>query len=410
MKVWLKAALPLIAVSAAGGLASKSPAASVAGRASTVLEWFDSADEDTAIPVYQYLNFNAKNIAGKQWNFGFYGRISTDLTDEVDADSRLYYANLEKRDLLKNLDLKLGRQFISTTAGASLMDGAAIDYRDLGPFKLSLFGGGDNSYYGDYSADDLIFGGEIAADLFKALDLGLSYVQKRDNGDVSHEFVGLDADVEFLQINVFNETQYSLLTEEVTYSLWGAGYYPDAPWSLRAEYLYSLPVFSSTSIYSVFAVDEYKEAMLEGNYRIRNDLRAFVRYTRELYEDVDDADVVEAGLEKFRSAKFSGYVSGICRQDEDGQDLMGVKTHGAYLFTPKFEAGAGVHVDVLERDLGFLGDENGRDDDTTTSQRIWVDATAHITPRVNIQGKFEYAESDLWDNYQHGRIRLNILF
>ena len=77
-------------------------------------------------------------------------------------------AYLEKKDLFQNLDLKLGRQFVSTTAGASLMDGLYLDYNNLGPLKLSLFGGGDVSYYSGYSVDDTIFGAEVSGNFFKS--------------------------------------------------------------------------------------------------------------------------------------------------------------------------------------------------------------------------------------------------
>lgn len=37
-------------------------AASVSGRSSTVLEWFDTANEDTAVPAFQYLQLNVKDV------------------------------------------------------------------------------------------------------------------------------------------------------------------------------------------------------------------------------------------------------------------------------------------------------------------------------------------------------------
>jgi hypothetical protein len=406
--MWLKITLPLVTLCLAVGFASQAQAVTVSGRASTVLEWFDTADEETAVPLYQYLNLNVAGIADKGWNFRSYGRLSDDLNGEVDADSRLYYAYLEKRNLLKNLDLKLGRQFVSTTAGASMMDGLYLDYRNLGEIDLAIFGGGDVTYYEGYHADDLVIGVEASGRVGDNFDVALSYLEKWDEGDLSHELIGFDANLELKQLDLYNESQYSLLTEEITYALWGGVYGSGQNWSLRAEYLYSLPVFSSTSIYSVFAVDEYEEVMLEMNYRLEMGLQVFARLTRELYESLDDATVFEAGIEKRRTGKFSGYLIGTYRDDEDGQDLSGAKAHIAYLFTEKFEAGVGAHIDVLERELGFIADETGGDD--TTSERYWVDATATLSPTLNVQGKLEYTQSDLWDEYYRGRVRLNILF
>jgi hypothetical protein len=403
MKVWRQFFFCMAAVLLALGPVGSALGASVSGRASTVLEWYDDANEDTAVPFYQYLLLNVRDIGGKGYNFRGYGRLADDLADEEDVDSELYYAYLEKRDIIDNLDFRLGRQFISTTAGASLMDGLQLDYGFLDNFKLRFFGGGDVTFYEGYDADDLIVGTELSGRFLESLSLGLSYLQKWEGGDLSHELIGLDVNYDFLEmLNVYNETQYSWLTEEVTYFLVGANYHRSSDWSLRAEYLYSLPVFSATSIYSVFAVEEYEEVMAELNYRIDVGLNAFGRYIRELYEDFDDANVFEAGLEKIRTNRFSGYLVGTVRDDGDGQDLYGVKVRAAWLLNQYFEGAIGAHVDVIERRL--------EEDDETTSSRLWVDGTAFVNKKVNVQAKVERIESDLWDEYYRGRVRLNILF
>ena len=119
MRVWQGFVLSMLLVPLALGLACPVQATEVHGRASTVVEWYDSADGDTAIPVHQYLQFSLIDIADKGYNFKAYGRLADDIENEIDVDSRLYYAYLEKRDLYDGFDFRLGRQFISTTAGAS---------------------------------------------------------------------------------------------------------------------------------------------------------------------------------------------------------------------------------------------------------------------------------------------------
>ncbi len=377
-------------------------AASLSGRASTVLEWFDDADGDTAVGAYQYLRVNVRDLPGGV-DFRGYGRLADDLQNEVTLDSRLYYAYLEKSDALSHLDARLGRQFVSTAAGASLLDGLKLDYDGLGPVTLSLYGGGDVSYYEGYDSKDWLAGAAASLSTRSGLDASLSYLQQWDDGDLAKELIGFDLDVDVRQaLNLYGEVQYSWLSDEVTYFLAGAHYHRERNWSLRGEYLYSLPVFSATSIYSVFAVSEFQEASLEANVRIAEGLNTFVRLSDEIYQEFDDAYVAELGLEKLRTGKFSGYLIGTYRDDEEGQDLYGVKARAAYLLHPKVEAGVGAHVDVLERRLD--------DDDETTSQRIWADLTAHLTRAISVQGKVERIESDLWSEYYRGRVRLNISF
>jgi hypothetical protein len=382
--------------------------ASVSGRASTVLEWYDDARGDTAVPLYQYLLLNARDLDGAGLRFSLYGRIGDDLQDRVRAESRLYHAFLEKENLLPNLDMRLGRQFMSITAGATVMDGLRLDYRFRPNYRLSLFGGGDVAYYEGYNLKDAIAGVEVAGRFIGALDLGLSYVARIDGGVIGQELFGLNAAYGFADtLYLYSETQYDYLSDRVSYFLGGAKYHGPGNWTIRGEYLYSLPVFSATNIYSVFAVDEYEELMGELTYSFGDGLRAFGRYSREMYVEFADADVFMAGIEKLRTDRFSGYLTGVYRDDRDGQDLKGFKVYGNYLFNRYLAAGLGADVDVLERRINYFGDE---DADETTAKRFWADATIFATSSINVQAKVERIESDLWNYYNRGRIRLNILF
>mgnify|MGYP005839511355 CR=1 FL=1 len=402
---YLKMATLVCAVTFANWVfAGIAESASMTGRLSTVVEWFDDARQDAAIPIYQYGRLNIADFGIPDLDFKMYGRVSEDLKNTVDADSRLYYGYFEKNNVSEKIDLKLGRQFISTTAGASIMDGLFLKYGNPGSFEVKLFGGGDVSYYEGYDAKDLIGGAEVSGHFMSSLDLGLSYLQRWEEGELANELIGLDFDYDYrTALNVYSETQYDYLSDGISYFLGGFNYHRSPTWSWRTEYLYSLPVFSSTSIYSVFAVSEYQEAMTELSYKFNPGLRSFLRYTREFYTDFEDAAVYEIGLEQIRIKRFSGYLTGILRDDEDGQDLQGIKIYSAYVFHRYLHAGAGAHVDVLERRIDD-------DDDETTSSRVWIDATSYLNKQVSVQAKVEYIESDLWDEYYRGRVRLNLNF
>lgn len=387
------------------GPPGKAPAATpqLSGRTSTVVEWYGTANDETATPVYQYLLLNARDLDGDGLNFRGYGRLAKDFSNEVDVDSRLYYGYLDKNNLSKNLDLRLGRQFLATTAGAAMMDGLLVRLRDLGGYKVSLFGGGDVAYYRGYNEKDLLAGGEVRTTL-KEFKLGASYVQKWQSSNTTFQLFGVDAEYEYRnRLNLYSELQYNYMAESVSYFLAGAKYHESSNWSVRGEYLYSLPVFSATSIYSVFAVDEYEEVTGELRYRIDTGLYSFARLQHEIYREVADADVFEAGIEKIRTDRFSGYLSGVYRIDDDGQDLRGLKVHGSYLVFKALQCGAGANVDVFERRL----DE---EEDETTSTRYWLDVAYAFTKRISLLAKAEMVSSDIWDNYYRGRIRLNTSF
>ena len=412
MRVWQGFVLCMLLVPLAFVLACPVQATEIHGRTSTVMEWYDSPDEDTAIPFHQYLQLNVTDIADKGYNFRLYGRLADDIENEVEVDSRLYYAYLEKRDLYDGLDFRLGRQFISTTAGASVMDGLDLDYTFLENYHVKLFGGGDVTEYDGYDADSNGLWGLEAGGFFldNALDANLSYMQKWYDGVLSMELIGFDASYDWEgKLWVYNETQWDYLSDRLSYELIGGKYRFDSPWTLRLEYLYSLPVFSSTSIYSVFAVEDYEEILAEAVWTIQPGVQAFFRYWHEIYDEFADANVYEVGIEKLRTGKFSGYISGIVRDDADGQDMYGVKLRTAYLFTPKFEAGVGAEIDVMDREIAYF-DTDDSDQGESTNTRLWVYGNYDFTKKISLEAKFERVESDLWDYYNRGRVRLNLLF
>ena len=169
----------------------KAQAATFSGRSSTVVEWFEDANDDTAVPVYEYLLLNVLDIDNAGMNFKGYGRLATDTQDVVDVDSQLYYAYLEKKGIFNSrVDFRLGRQFVSTTAGASVMDGLDLVFNKVGPFNFRLFGGGNATYYEDYDASDLIWGAEVnGLFLQDRLNVGLSYVQTWEESELTKELI-----------------------------------------------------------------------------------------------------------------------------------------------------------------------------------------------------------------------------
>jgi hypothetical protein len=388
--------------------------AEVSGRASTVIEWFDDAQERTIVPVFQYLQLNVRDTENNGHSFSVYGRAGTDLAGRRGglAKSRLYHAFFENKGFyLDTLDFRLGRQFISTTAGATVMDGLRLDYGFLDNYRLTLFGGGDATFHESYNAKDAITGGEIAGFfLNRDLHLGLSYLSQWDGGRLSHELLGFNAELDLTRsIYLYNDTQYDNLSERLSYLLVGAKYYQSPAWSGRLEYLYSKPVFASTNIYSVFAVDQYQEVLGELTYNFAPGYRSFGRYTREIYQEFSDANVFELGVEKLRVRNTAGYLTGVYRSDSDGQDLRGFKANASYFWRElNLITGVGLQLDVLERQLTFFDEDPAAAE--TTSKRFWADVTYLISDRANLQAKVERVESHLWDYHHRGRVRLNILF
>lgn len=379
-------------------------AVDISGRSSTVLEWFSVPEGGLAVPLYQYLSLNIDEITETGLRFRGYGRLASDTRSKIDADSRLYTAYLENKGLFNSrLDFRLGRSFIVTTAGASLMDGLALKINDIGPLDFRVFGGGDVKYHEIYSTADLVAGFEMAGRFFDSLDTNFSFLQRWNDSDLANRLFGFDAAYEYKNlVNLYTDIQYSHLDRKITYFLGGLQYYAHSKWVFDLDYLYSLPIFSATSIYSVFAAKQYQEVMAEINYFIIPELKAYFRYTREMYPEFTDANVYEFGLSMIQRKDFSGYLAGIIRLAKEGQDLTGAKVRFAYWFNEYMQAGVGVHIDVFERRI--------EESDDTTSHRLWVDFNVFPTKSVSVQAIFELVDSALWKKYTRTGIRLNVRF
>lgn len=397
-----------------GLLTASASATTITGRSSTMLEWYDDPDGNGALPAYQYLMLNAREISDTDVDFRFFGRLGTDLNDHVDVDNRLYYAYAEKRGINERFDIKLGRQLVFNTAGSTLMDGLSVAYNDGGPYTANLFGGGDVKYYESYDQKDLVAGGKVAGWLMEdSLKLGLSYIQKWEDSAATHQLFGFDAFYDHgIYFEAYSEYQFNYLSNTMSYLLLGVNYHENPDWQMRVEYLYSKPVFSATSIYSVFAVSEYQEIMGQLNYRLGTGMFAFGRFTHEIYEEVSNADVMEVGIEKIRTDRFSGSFSGVLRVHDEGQDLYGVRGRASYLLTHRFQVGGGASIDVLERRLVvFDGQETsieGKYEETT--HRIWADATMYISRQSSLEARISRIQSDRWNEYYYGNIRFNYHF
>lgn len=401
MKKWVFAAAASVAtVLLLHPIASH--AGKVSGRLSSVVEFYENPDGESETPLMLYGYLNAEELGDtKGLNFRGYGRLGS---EDESKESRLYYGFLEKKDLAEGLDAKLGRMFITNTAaGVKTIDGFDLAYKPIDLIKLQAFYGGHVTYDDDYKGGNTSTGFEARFGGDEPFNGAVSYYQQRDESDLALELLGLDLYYDVRRLIEFTyEAQYNNLRQEVSYLFLEANYYRSRDYQFRLNYLFDRPVFESTSIYSVFAVDKYEEVVAELSYNFDMDLRGVFRYTREFYETGSDADVYEAGIEKFGHDALNYYLIATYRNDPDGQDLKGFKTSVDYKFDKLFEPAIGLSYDVLERRKEL--------DERTTSTRIWASVRSEITNEFSMEAKVETAESDLYNHFNYGRIQANYRF
>lgn len=374
----------------------------VSGETRTVLESYDAPSGNSAMPFYQYFRLridDGKTVDG--WKMRIYGRLGTDLSDEVDVDSRLYYAYFEKRGVLPKTDLRVGRQWVNTVAGSPIIDGIRLTTRHFGSITAEVFGGGYVTMTDDRS-DDYALGFSVSDRHWKGTDLGLSYLQKWVDGDLAREFLGMSADVKIApRSSAYIEGQYDLLSQVFGYYLAGVRYVPRERWKLKAEYYGSTPVFDATDIYSVFAVDDFREMSLSADYQLDREWTLFGGYTQEFYRDMSDAHVYEAGCDFRKSGGISGYLSGVFRSGDE--ELKGIKGSIRTKIPYGISLNLGAEYNVYTRI-----ETNNNDD--TSAKRYWVQAGRKISDDLKLDVKLERIESIVYDYFNRGRVSLRYRF
>jgi hypothetical protein len=279
-------------------------AAEVKLTSSTQYLWFNDfvADEDVEA-VAQYLRLNVSKIdAAGDVTIAGYGRATRQFSENEDVEGRLYYLALDYRNLIQgHLDAKVGRHFVYLPAGSGLIDGATLDIRNIGPLGLKLVGGRDVKFSPERNEitgeKDRLTGASLFTDAITRTHIEVAYLLREDHGDTAREVVGASVSTYFPgNVAAYGDTKYDLLTKSTAELLAGLKYAPADRLTLKGEYYMSYPQFDATSIYSVFAVNQYREKLIAAEYRLTDAYRLSFSFAKEEFNDGEDADLYEAGI------------------------------------------------------------------------------------------------------------------
>ena len=224
---------------------------------STQYLWYQDflSDDNDQSDVAQYLRLDLSKLdkEGKISVHG-YGRVIKQISDSVedrpeladDTFGRLYYMYLDYRDVVKDhLDLRAGRTYVSAAAVSGTIDGLYLDFRNLGPVGVTLFGG-RNVIFDNKSeigtGEDGLFGMSVYFDTIKYTHVEVSYGRKYTDSDLARENVGLDfSTTPHEKVNFYGRLQYDTVADKFGEILFGAKLAPLKSLILRGEYFQSRP-------------------------------------------------------------------------------------------------------------------------------------------------------------------------
>jgi hypothetical protein len=381
-------------------------AASLSGRASTQAFFFTDEFEADRHILTQYLRVHVRGLdAADTLSLSGYGRVWGDVRQGGGLESRLYYLHLDKRELLRRTDVRLGRQFFFVGAGSAIVDGARIDTRPFGPFAVTVVGG-RHVLFGLTGEDTR--GGDIAAAAQVGLtnipggSASLSYFVSYDESELARELVGLEASKRILDYGeLHTQLRFDLLSEVWNEVLVGArsGYFPKLV--LNAEYFRFIPVFDASSIFVVFAVERFEEYALRAQYDLLPRVSVAGAYRHERYGGGGgDANVGEASVIVRPRDGASVLAAAIWRQGVGG-DLLGFELSGDMALNRRIVLAAGGQHDVYERDL-MTGSES--------ASRVWVGGSLRLRENVSVLGRVESNFNENFDYDVKARFALNVDF
>lgn len=380
-------------------------AVSLSGRASTQALWFSDESAKDHFDLAQYVRFHARQLdAADTVSVSGYGRAWGDVQQGGGAEGRLYYLYLDKRELVKRTDVRVGRQFFFVSAGSGIVDGARIDSRLVGPLAITLVGG--RHVFFDVTGEDTT-GGDIAAAVQLSLTnipeghLDLSYFTSYDENDLARQVFGLNASKRFASYGeLYTQIRFDYLSEVFSEIQAGARTAIVPKLTLNAEFFRSVPVFDATSIFSVFAAERFQEVLLRADYDLTPKVTLNGEVRNESYSGGDTANVGELGV-RFRPRDgVNLYGSGIYRVGTGG-NLYGFELSGDTVVKKDYILAAGVQHDNFRREL-----MNSYDSAT----RFWIGSEAKLTRNVSASARFEDTVSQQFSKDIRARLALNVTF
>ena len=381
-----------------------SHAAEVKLTSSTQMLWYqdilaDQSEKDAA----QYLRMSATKIddEGKLNIYG-YGRASKVFSSpSEDLQGRLYYFYVDYRNAFKDhLDVRAGRTYVNAAAISGTVDGLYADVKNLGPVGVTLFGGRhvifeEKNEIG--TRGDALAGMSVYLDTIKNTHVEVSFGRKYGDTDITRELLGLDfSTTPHGMVNFYGRLKYDTTAETYNEMLFGAKVAPLKDLVIRGEYYNSYPTFDITSIYSIFAVEQYQEKSIAAEYQLTSKYRVSVKYAKENFDSDADADVVEIG---FLAKPIKDLTLNATYEQRSGYagQLSGIRFYGEYKIN-KAAILAGIDYDDFRREISREG----------TAKKYWAGLNYEFNKIVSAVVRVEDNVNFNYDNGYQGYIAVQL--
>lgn len=369
---------------------------------STQFLWGDDLLGESQATLAQYLRLSY-NPVGKNFSITGYGRLWDALDSgkirEDDFTGRLYYLFLDYRPF-QDVSLRLGRQYVNFTAGSSIMDGLSVNVDNIGPVGITVSGGRDVKFSLDSEHSRLgnyFVGVDLHLQKVRSLQLGVSYAMLFDEWDRAREELGANFRYINRYISPYAEVRYDILSKAVDEATVGVDFFPTSNLLIKAEFYHSYPTFDSTSIFSVFAVDRYRDYLVRAEYSFEAPVTLYASYARQTYQEDGNADSYVLGAKVFPLKNLVLNAS-VDYRTGFGGNLWGFEIYGDYKINNSIAIAAGGQYDAYKRP------ENLNNGD---AQRYWLGGQWIISKNVTLSARIEDNVNENFNHRTLGRVALN---
>ena len=196
--------------------------------------------------------------------------------------------------------------------------------------------------------------------------------------------------------NFYSRVKYDTFAEEYNELLFGTKLMPLKDLILRGELYQSYPTFDAQSIYSVFAVNQYREKSIAAEYQLSEKYQVNLKYALEEFGNDETADLYEVGFRVQPVKDLTLNVSYEKRNGFAGQ-LDGVRLSGEYQIN-KAAVLAGIDYDDFRREISREG----------TAKKYWAGLNYAFNKMISAIVRVENDINFNYDNSYQGYTAINI--
>lgn len=248
-----------------------------------------SPGDQNHLRLYQSIILNVNGIGVKNLSFHTYMRTAHDFRSEVQihAPTRFFNGYFNWKNIGGILDLRLGRQFVHFGVGSVTLDGLKATLTKQRAFVLSVAVGAEAPFTREMEFQSLsnysVMGAYLSTSYFFDTRVGLSYIQKKREGEIRWKQFGLTIDRNFgVGLGLLGKCDYNLEAKYIHELLVRIQFMKNRRFSIYSDLGRRKPRIDSDSFFSIFNPQPYDWLRIGGRYEVMEGtaVHADCRFTR----------------------------------------------------------------------------------------------------------------------------------